>query len=90
MVQVKPRNFWVLWASLLLALLFSVAPIPFSEHPQLRFLELGRPLWLALFLSYWVLALPQRVGMLTAWCLGLAWLAVASLRICARRWLASA
>ena len=41
MVQVKPRNFWVLWASLLLALLFSVAPIPFSEHPQLRFLELG-------------------------------------------------
>lgn len=71
MAQVKPRNFWVLWASLLLALLFSVAPIPFSEHPQLRFLELGRPLWLALFLSYWVLVLPHRVGMLTAWCLGL-------------------
>ena len=36
------------------------------------FMETGRPLWLALFLTAWTLALPHRVGMTTAWVLGLA------------------
>jgi rod shape-determining protein MreD len=71
MVQIKARNAWVIWASLVLALLLSIAPMPFSDEPTLRFLEIGRPLWPALFLSYWVLALPHRVGMVGAWCLGL-------------------
>ena len=35
-------------------------------------METGRPLWLALFLTAWTLALPHRVGMTTAWVLGLA------------------
>ena len=64
MVQVKARNSWVIWATLILALLLSVAPMP-------QFLEIGRPLWLALFLSYWVLAVPHRIGMIGAWCMGL-------------------
>jgi rod shape-determining protein MreD len=64
MVQVKARNSWIIWASLALALLLSVAPMP-------QFLEIGRPLWLALFLSYWVLAVPHRIGMIGAWCMGL-------------------
>ena len=64
MVQVRGRNGWVIWVSLLLALLLSVAPMP-------QFMEIGRPLWLALFLSYWVLALPHRIGMITAWSVGL-------------------
>jgi rod shape-determining protein MreD len=55
---------WFVWLTLALALLLSVASMP-------KFMELGRPLWLALFLTYWVLALPHRVGMTTAWCLGL-------------------
>ncbi|WP_252275068.1 rod shape-determining protein MreD [Pseudomonas subflava] len=64
MVQAKARNGWMIWASLLLGLLLSVAPLP-------QFMEIGRPLWLALFLSYWVLALPHRIGMITAWSVGL-------------------
>jgi len=64
MVQVKARNSWIIWASLAIALLLSVAPMP-------QFMEIGRPLWLALFLSYWVLAVPHRIGMIGAWCMGL-------------------
>ncbi|MDP2244497.1 rod shape-determining protein MreD [Pseudomonas sp.] len=64
MIALRARNVWVIWLSLALALLLSVATLP-------KFMEVGRPLWLALFLTYWVLALPQRVGMATAWCVGL-------------------
>ncbi|SDJ47800.1 rod shape-determining protein MreD [Pseudomonas delhiensis] len=60
-----PRNGWLIWVSLLLALLLSVAPMP-------SFTEIGRPLWLALFLTFWVLMVPQKVGMVTAWVCGLA------------------
>ncbi|WP_027896421.1 rod shape-determining protein MreD [Zestomonas thermotolerans] len=60
----RSRNGWVIWLSLVLALLLGVAPLP-------TFMEIGRPLWVALFLSYWVLYLPHRVGMTTAWVLGL-------------------
>ncbi|VXD03147.1 Rod shape-determining protein MreD [Pseudomonas sp. 8Z] len=65
MAGTYPRNGWVIWLSLGLALLLSVSPLP-------EFMQVGRPLWVALFLTYWVLALPHRVGMTTAWVLGLA------------------
>ena len=65
MVGPRSRNLWVIWLSFALALLLSVAPMP-------AFMETGRPLWLALFLTAWTLALPHRVGMATAWVLGLA------------------
>lgn len=65
MVGPRSRNLWVIWLSFALALLLSVAPMP-------TFMETGRPLWLALFLTAWTLALPHRVGMTTAWVLGLA------------------
>ncbi|MCY1260269.1 Rod shape-determining protein MreD [compost metagenome] len=58
------RNGWVIWLSLLLALLLSVAPL-------WNFMEIGRPLWLAMVLTYWVLYLPHKVGMVSAWILGL-------------------
>lgn len=65
MVGPRSRNLWVIWVSFALALLLSVAPVP-------AFMETGRPLWLALFMTAWTLALPHRVGMTTAWILGLA------------------
>ncbi|MGP0171913.1 rod shape-determining protein MreD [Pseudomonas sp. NCHU5208] len=65
MVASQARNGWVIWLSLAIGLLLSVSPMP-------EFMQIGRPLWVALFLTYWVLALPQRVGMTTAWILGLA------------------
>ncbi|GGK08124.1 rod shape-determining protein MreD [Pseudomonas matsuisoli] len=59
------RKVWVIWLTFAVALLLSVAPLP-------EFMQIGRPLWLALFVTYWALALPDRVGMTTAWVLGLA------------------
>lgn len=59
------RNGWVIWLSLAFGLLLSVSPLP-------EFMLIGRPLWVALILTYWLLALPHRVGMTTAWVLGLA------------------
>jgi len=60
----RSSNTWVVWLTFALAFLLSVSSMP-------KFMELGRPLWLALFLTYWVLALPHRVGMTTAWGVGL-------------------
>lgn len=65
MAVVRTRNGWVIWLSLCVGLLLSVVPM-------FEFMNLGRPLWVALFLSYWALALPHRVGLGTAWVLGLA------------------
>lgn len=60
----RSSNMWFVWLTFALAFLLSVSSMP-------KFMELGRPLWLALFLTYWVLALPHRVGMTTAWVVGL-------------------
>jgi rod shape-determining protein MreD len=60
----RSSNTWFIWLTFGLAFLLSVSSMP-------KFMELGRPLWLALFLTYWVLALPHRVGMTTAWVVGL-------------------
>lgn len=64
MVVSPTRNSWVIWLSFLIALTLSTLPMPES-------LEWGRPEWVALTLIYWVVALPQRVGIWTGWILGL-------------------
>jgi rod shape-determining protein MreD len=51
-------------ASLLIALLLSILPLPHWATPF-------RPDWVTLVLIYWCLALPQRVGVGIAWTLGL-------------------
>lgn len=61
----RPQRAWVIWLSFIIGLLLSVMPMP-------EFMQIGRPLWSALLLTYWALYLPHRVGMLTAWVLGLA------------------
>lgn len=63
-MNLRSNNGWVIWVTLLFALVLSVAPLPNS-------IELGRPLWLALFLVYWVLTLPHRGGMGAAFVFGL-------------------
>lgn len=55
----------MMWCSLLVALLLSVVPMP--EH-----LEMARPLWLALVLTFWAMNYPHQLGLLTAWSLGIA------------------
>lgn len=54
-----------MWSTLLVALLLSVAPMP--EH-----LDVGRPLWLALVLTFWAINYPYYIGLLTAWSFGIA------------------
>ncbi|KXU38302.1 hypothetical protein AXE65_02265 [Ventosimonas gracilis] len=53
-----------LWLSLFCGLLLDIVPLP-------DFMQPGRPLWLALILSFWVLYLPSWVGFFTAFVLGL-------------------
>lgn len=55
----------VMWLTLLVALLLSVMPVPEN-------MEIGRPLWLALVLTFWAIYFPQNIGLLTAWCVGIA------------------
>ncbi|CAM5499075.1 hypothetical protein SSTU70S_02066 [Stutzerimonas stutzeri] len=56
MIAGRAHNGWVIWLSLLVALLLSIAPMPAST-------ELARPLWLGLVIAFWSLALPHRGGM---------------------------
>ena len=65
MVSTHSKNGWVVWATFLVGLLLSVWPMP-------PFMDIFRPLWLALLLAFWTLNLPHKVGMTTAFLLGLA------------------
>ena len=49
----------VIWLTLVAALLFSVVPMPEK-------MEIGRPLWLALVLTFWAIYFPQNIGVITA------------------------
>lgn len=60
----RTRNGWVLPVSLVLALLLGLVPLP-------GVLQALRPYWLALVLAYWLLETPERVGLGTAFALGL-------------------
>ena len=65
MSSTRSRNGWVVWLTFLIGLVLSV-------WPTLPFMEIFRPLWLALLLAFWTLHLPHKVGMTTAFVLGLA------------------
>ena len=64
MVDQGPHAYWVILASFFCALILAVVPVP-------GWLAWGRPEWVVLVLVYWVIALPQRVGLITALLLGL-------------------
>lgn len=55
---------WGFVLSLIAAYYFSVLPMPLWA-------ELWRPEWVALVLIYWIFLLPHRVGIFTAWFVGL-------------------
>jgi rod shape-determining protein MreD len=50
--------------SLILAMALTIVPMP-------EYLTIYRPEWVALVLLYWIMALPQRIGVNVAWVLGL-------------------
>jgi rod shape-determining protein MreD len=61
-MRAYPR--WVLYASLLVALLLGLLPLPDVLQP-------ARPYWLALVLAYWLIEDPGHVGLGFAFGLGL-------------------
>ena len=65
MANTHSRNGWIVWLTFAIGMLLSVSPLP-------QFMEILRPLWLALLLAFWSLNLPHKVGMVTAMFLGLA------------------
>lgn len=58
----------VIFATLLVAMVLAVLPLPEFAPAELGFL---RPDWVAMVLIYWLIALPHRVGVFTAWISGL-------------------
>ena len=65
MVEQGAHGYGVILASVLVAFVLAVMPLP-------QWLLWGRPEWVALALIYWTIALPHRVGVLTALGLGVA------------------
>jgi rod shape-determining protein MreD len=65
---VNPGTLLVVGGSLLLALLLTAVQLPPGFPDWLAWL---RPDWVAIVILYWVIALPQQVGMTTAWIAGL-------------------
>lgn len=49
-------------------MVLAVMPLPGSVPPELGYL---RPDWVVMILIYWLIALPHRVGIVTAWGTGL-------------------
>lgn len=64
MAQVRTHGGWIIAATLLLALWLSILPLP-------EWARWARPEWVALVLIYWVIALPQRIGVGMAWLTGI-------------------
>lgn len=63
MLTQGPNAYWVILSSFFVALVLALLPLP-------DWLLWGRPEWTALALIYWVIALPHRVGLVTALLLG--------------------
>lgn len=62
--MIAERGFWVVLASIFVALLLVAIPVPVMWRGYV-------PDWPLLFLFYWVLALPTRVGVLLACVVGI-------------------
>lgn len=61
-------TFLLVWLTIGVALFLTALRLPPGAPDLLGWL---RPDWVAMVLLYWIMALPHRVGMLTAWIAGL-------------------
>jgi len=68
MADLFVKGRWVIFASLAFAMLLVLVPLPASAPFELNYL---RPDWVALVLIYWVLAVPEKVGVPSAFFLSL-------------------
>lgn len=60
----QSRGGFVIYVSFLVALMLSALPLPED-------MQWWRPEWMLLVLLYWIVALPTRVGLGTAWFMGI-------------------
>ena len=58
---------FLMFVSILIGLVLSIIPLPSSLPAELGYL---RPDWVAMVLVYWVIATPDRLGVVTAWVVG--------------------
>ena len=63
-IKEKSNGLWVIVLSFFLAYLLEIVPFP-------EWAMNYRPEWVPMVLIYWVMALPYRVGIGSAWCAGL-------------------
>ena len=63
-IKEKSNGLWVIVLSFFLAYLLAIVPFPDWAMSY-------RPQWVAMVLIYWVMALPYRVGIGSAWFVGL-------------------
>ena len=61
------RGGWVVLMSLLVAMLLAVSHLPESWPDWLGW---WRPSWILLVLFFWVMELPERIGLVASWVLG--------------------
>ena len=66
--EASSKGSWVIVSSLFMALILTILPLPEGVPMEMGYL---RPDWLALVIVYWTLALPDRVGLSTAFFVGL-------------------
>ncbi|MDY6942878.1 MAG: rod shape-determining protein MreD [Pseudomonadota bacterium] len=59
-----PFQWIVLIATFVVAIGLTIVPLP-------QWVDIARPEWVALTMIYWCMAMPWRVSIGTAWCLGL-------------------
>lgn len=64
MIREPANAVHVIIISFIIALALTILPLP-------PFLIEYRPEWIALVMLYWIMALPQRIGVITAWILGI-------------------
>ena len=58
---------FVIYSSIFIGMVLSVVQVPVSLPPELGY---ARPDWVAMVLVYWVIAVPNRIGLVTAWIVG--------------------
>lgn len=62
------RGGWLMLLTLMAAMMLAVLHLPETWPDWLGWL---RPVWVALVLFYWVIELPDRIGLIAAWVVGL-------------------
>ncbi|MDH5447256.1 MAG: rod shape-determining protein MreD [Gammaproteobacteria bacterium] len=60
---ILPRGFWTIWGTFFIAMILMLIPLP-------EWARVYQPQWITMVLIYWCLALPERVGVGTAWLVG--------------------